>query len=236
MMMGMAAVAGSRRRILQTSSPSTSGSFKSSTIKSGREDRAFFNASLPSAAVSTHSPFRKRSFENSPSRLIPDFSNNRRAETFRLPNDAMTRWSVIASKLLPKLRRRAARISLGGGLVDEGLHFAIGHFEDRILAGAGCADITGGPGLLAQVPCLAGLTPPQEDIYHPRQHSRRSPRVEVEIRRPAGLLVRVKAVLSKPKAGVVILTVPRQSRQAKFVNPLVERVRFDQPLQSRLQL
>src|SRR6266571_4736972 len=53
MMMGMAAVAGSRRRILQTSSPSTSGSIKSSTIKSGSEERAFFNASLPSAAVTT---------------------------------------------------------------------------------------------------------------------------------------------------------------------------------------
>ena len=46
----------------------------------------------------------------------------------------------------------------------ERLHFAIRHFEDWIVAGAMCADITQGPGLLAQVPGLAGIAPPQEDL------------------------------------------------------------------------
>src|SRR3989441_3621620 len=98
------------------------------------------------------------------------------------------------------------------------------HFEHRIVVGAGCADVTSGPGLLAQVPGFTSIAPAQEDVYHLRQHSRRSPRVEVEIDRPAGLQVRVKAALRQPKAGFVILTVPRQSGQAQFINAEERRV------------
>src|SRR5437867_13018979 len=63
------------------------------------------------------------------------------------------------------LGRRAARVRLGGPL-DERLHFAIRHFEHGIVVGASCADVTPGPGLLAQVPGFSGIAPAQEDVYH----------------------------------------------------------------------
>src|SRR5579863_4686385 len=56
MMTGMGAVEGSRRKISQTDRPSSSGIIKSSTIKSGNAARAWFNASMPFAAVMTSYP------------------------------------------------------------------------------------------------------------------------------------------------------------------------------------
>src|SRR5436190_14012736 len=56
MMIGMVEVIGSRRKILQTSSPVISGSMRSSTIKLGELARALPSASVPSAAVTTEKP------------------------------------------------------------------------------------------------------------------------------------------------------------------------------------
>src|ERR1017187_3903711 len=56
MMMGMLAVLGSRRRLLQTSKPSTSGSMTSSRTRAGRVARAFSKACRPLAALSTSKP------------------------------------------------------------------------------------------------------------------------------------------------------------------------------------
>ena len=51
--MGTLAVAASRRSVLQISKPSISGNITSRMIRAGVCERAFFNASAPSAAVVT---------------------------------------------------------------------------------------------------------------------------------------------------------------------------------------
>src|SRR5579859_6770426 len=65
MTMGILAVAGSRRSILQTSKPSTSGNIKSSTMRLGKAEWAFLRASAPSAAVTTSKPAGLRLYSTS---------------------------------------------------------------------------------------------------------------------------------------------------------------------------
>src|SRR5437879_6015182 len=53
---GIAFVAGSRRKISQVMNPSNSGNSTSNRIKSGLSERAFLSAAIPSPAVLTEKP------------------------------------------------------------------------------------------------------------------------------------------------------------------------------------
>ena len=60
--------------------------------------------------------------------------------------ECVSKSEVVFARVL---RRRAARIRLCGDFLNEGLHFAERHFEDRIVAGGRRGDKTPSPGLLA---------------------------------------------------------------------------------------